>query len=220
MHDELQHPVARTLVVAYQQGFFPMVHERGGAIDWIRPMTRAVLPLDGLRVSRSLRRRLRSSPFEIRTDTRFEEVMRCCAARHDGSQTWIDERLIRAFCELHALGGAHSVEAWRGGHLVAGLYGVHLGSAFFGESMFVRPGLGGTDGSKVCFVHLVAHLRERGFTLLDTQIGNAHMASLGVVEMDDAQFMPMLEAALARGAGWQPFAPDWTEACRAGVKGP
>jgi len=203
--DELQNPRARTLVHAYAQGFFPMVFERGGIIDWVRPLRRAVLPLDGLRISRSLRRQLRAGDFTIRCDTAFTQVMRCCAERHDGSETWIDDRLIRAFTELHELGGAHSVEAWRDGALVAGLYGVHLGGAFFGESMFVRPELGGSGGSKVCLVHLVAHLSRCGFALLDTQIANEHMAQFGVVEIPDEVFMGQLGAALARPVVWLPM---------------
>jgi leucyl/phenylalanyl-tRNA---protein transferase len=205
MEDELQRPRARTLVHAYAQGFFPMVFEPGGEIEWIRPHRRAVLPLNAFRVSRSLRRLVRRGAFDIRSDTAFAQVMRCCAERHDGEETWIDERLVRAFTELHELGGAHSVEAWRDGELVAGLYGVHLGGAFFGESMFIRPELGGSGGSKVCLVHLVEHLNRCGFRLLDTQIANDHMAQFGVREIPDARFMILLEQALAVSAPWRPF---------------
>lgn len=194
------------LIAAYAQGIFPMA-DPDGSIGWYRPTHRAILPLDGLRIPRSLRRTVRRGTFEITSDQAFPEVVRACAQRPAAVGSWIDDRFVAGYARLQRLGHAHSVEAWRRGRLVGGLYGVHLGSAFFGESMFVRPEEGGTDASKVCLVHLVAHLRARGFTLLDSQIMNDHMAQFGVIEITHARFVRRLRAALDRSAAWSPFVP-------------
>jgi leucyl/phenylalanyl-tRNA--protein transferase len=198
-----ENPSVELLVWAYERGAFPMVDPESGRIGWYSPDPRAVLPLDGLRVSRSLRRVVRAGVFEMRTDTAFEAVMRECAEPRPGrEQTWIDERLIELYTELHRSGRAHSLEAWRDGALVGGLYGVHLGAAFFGESMFSRPERGGTDASKVAFVHLVALLRQKGFVLLDTQFATAHLERFGVIEIPRAHYLEALAPALRVRAIW------------------
>lgn len=157
-----------------------MVDPESGSLDWFRPRQRGIIPLDNFHIPASLAREVRKGRFEITCDTAFEETMRWCATDRGGwNRSWIDERLIRAYTALHQAGYAHSVEARRNGELVGGLYGVHIGSAFFGESMFSKPEKGGTNASKICLVHLVNHLRTRGFTLLDTQFWNPHLAQFG-----------------------------------------
>ena len=183
---------ADTLLVAYAQGAFPMT-DRDGTIRWYTADPRGILPLETFHVPRTLRQVVRQERFEIRFDTRFEEVMRACMeTRPDGS--WISDELIRVYKRLHELGHAHSVEAWRDGHLVGGLYGVSLGAAFFGESMFHLE----RDASKVALVHLVHRLRERDFELLDTQASTPHLERFGCVEIRAEDYMRRLKRALAR----------------------
>ena len=185
------------LLHAYRNGIFPMADPELGVIEWYRPDSRGVLPLDAFHVPRSLDRRVRSGRFKITTDTCFEDVMRSCAVpRSLENGSWMIEPLMHAYLELFERGFAHSVEAWREGALVGGLYGVHIGRAFFGESMFSRPGAGGTDASKVCLVHLVERLRENGFSLLDTQFVNEHLLQFGCTEIDAATYDAMLEQAI------------------------
>ena len=187
------------LVAAYCQGLFPMAADSSDAIHWFRPDPRGIIPLDEFRVSKSLARRVRSGRFEITVDRCFEQVMRECArARSEENGSWMTEPLLQAYCQLHAHGLAHSMEAWREGCLVGGIYGVHLGSAFFGESMFSRPDLGGTDASKVCLVHLVERLVFNGFTLLDTQYVNDHLLQFGCREVPEGVYDGLLRAALDR----------------------
>ncbi|TQL66206.1 leucyl/phenylalanyl-tRNA--protein transferase [Nocardioides albertanoniae] len=182
-----------TLLAAYRHGIFPMPGESWrDPMMWFSPVERGVLPLDELRVSRSLRRSARD--FEIRFDTRFEEVMASCAdpRRPHG---WIDKRIRKAYGELHGLGWAHSVEAWQDDRLVGGLYGVAIGGLFAGESMFHRV----RDASKVALVGLVSALREAGSTdqrILDVQWRTDHLASLGVVEVARNDYLDRLEKAL------------------------
>ena len=177
--------------------------EPAGAIHWYSPDPRAILPLDGLHVPKSLRRRLQQEPFELRFDTAFEEVMRACAEpRPEREETWIDERLIEAYVGLHDQDCAHSVEAWLDGRLVGGLYGVSLGGAFFGESMFSRPEIGGSDASKICLVALVEALRAGGFELLDTQFWTPHLGRLGCVEIPRVEYLRALGSALEHSARW------------------
>jgi leucyl/phenylalanyl-tRNA--protein transferase len=160
-----------------------------------------VIPLDRFHVPKSLARVVAKRVFERRTDTAFERVIRACSeTRAERPETWLDERLIDAYLELHANGFAHSVEAFRDGLLVGGLYGVQIGAAFFGESMFSRPTLGGTDASKVCLVELVRLLREGGFTLLDTQFTTPHLVRFGCVEIPRARYLELLESAISRDA--------------------
>jgi leucyl/phenylalanyl-tRNA--protein transferase len=200
---DLQNPTPDLLIRAYTRGIFPMVDSRTREIVWLSPDPRAILPLDGLRVSHSLARALRRGEFEIRTDTAFERVMRACAEARPGREsTWIDERLVRAYSDLHALGLAHSVEAWREDELVGGLYGVHVGAAFCGESMFSRPELGGTDASKICLVRLVEWLVAGAFELLDVQFQSPHLASLGCLEISRDEYLERLGRALQRWGTW------------------
>ena len=216
IHDGLD-KACSDLLEAYARGLFPM-GEPDGSVSWYDPDPRGVIPLEpgGLRVSRSLRQRVRSGVFQITSDGAFEDVIRACAEPRpgrDGGQTWIDERFVTIYTALHRRGRAHSVEAWRVDgdgrrRLVGGLYGVRLGALFAGESMFSRPLLGGTDASKVCLVHLVAHLRARGFTLLDTQFQNDHLARLGCVEISRDAYHGRLRDAIARDVAWGAFDPD------------
>ncbi len=184
----------RLVIQAYARGIFPMA-EPDGRIFWYAPDPRAILEHANLRVSRSLRATLRKNIYEIRMDTAFEVVMRCCSAR---AETWINEAFIEAYTTLHAAGLAHSVEAWKDGMLVGGLYGVALGGAFMGESMFSRA----PDASKVCLVALVEHIKARGYTLHDTQFLTPHLASLGVTEIPRREYERRLAEALQLPCTW------------------
>jgi leucyl/phenylalanyl-tRNA--protein transferase len=177
--------------LAYRHGIFPMADERSGEVLWFRPDPRAVIPLDGFHVSRSLARIIRRGVFDIRVDTDFEGVMRGCADRPEG--TWISERFVEVYGALRRTGKAHSVEVWRGGRLVGGVYGLTLGGAFMAESMFHRE----TDASKVALAALTARLRERGFILLDVQYVTPHLESLGAIEITRREYERRLERALA-----------------------
>lgn len=184
------------LVHAYQQGVFPMGME-DGTIGWFSPDPRGIIPLDTFRVPARLQRVMRSSRFVTTVNRDFEAVMRACAAdREDG--TWMTEELLRAYVGLHTQGLAHSVEVWRGDMLVGGLYGVHLGGAFFGESMFHTE----TDASKVALVALVDRLRAREFTLLDIQWVTPHLERFGAVEIPRSAYLIRLADALACRADW------------------
>lgn len=181
------------LIAGYCQGLFPMAGE-DGQIEWYDVKLRAIIPLDAFHVSKRLARRVRNGGFEIRVDTCFRTVMRACAAPrpgHDG--TWISEAMVDAYTALHDLGFAHSVEAWAGGELVGGLYGVALRGLFAGESMFSRT----SDASKVALVYLVERLRCGGFTLLDSQyIVGDHMRQFGAIEISRAEYQRRLAHAL------------------------
>ena len=168
-----------------------------GKIRWFAPDPRAILEHENLYVSRSLRATLRKQVYEVSIDTDFEMVMRRCAERED---TWINESFISTYTQLHYIGLAHSVEAWKDGELVGGLYGVSLGGAFMGESMFSRA----TDASKVCLVALVEHLKARGFVLHDVQYWTPHLATLGVTEIARKQYEQRLRAALSLECKWVP----------------
>jgi leucyl/phenylalanyl-tRNA--protein transferase len=198
-----QEPTPELLVHAYRQGVFPMFDSTSGRIEYFSPDPRTILPLHRFHVPKSLARRVRSKRFEVRSDTRFEAVMRACAeCRPERPESWIDERLVAAYCGLHEVGRAHSVEAWLDDALVGGLYGVHLGAAFFGESMFSRPERGGTDASKVCLVWLVERMREADFQILDTQFLTPHLERFGALEVPRAVYLSLLERALAAEAPW------------------
>ncbi|MBT8486029.1 MAG: leucyl/phenylalanyl-tRNA--protein transferase [Phycisphaerales bacterium] len=184
-----------------------MANLRRGTIEWFSPDPRGVIPLETFHVPGSLGRVWRRSMFTIRASTCFETVMRACAAPRPDGGSWIDERLIAAYVALHETGHAQSVEAWRGERLVGGLYGVNIAGAFFGESMFVRPDDGGTNASKLCLIALVHHLRERGFTLLDTQFWNPHLDQFGCVEITRDAYHERLADALGRSVEWEP----WTD---------
>lgn len=178
------------LICAYRQGIFPWFNP-GDPILWWSPDPRMVLFPDKLKISRSLGKTLKRKDYEIRVDTCFEAVMRNCAApRHDTAGTWISEDMITAYCTLHELGLAHSVETWKNGSLAGGLYGVALGKVFFGESMFSRV----SDASKTAFVHLVLQLERWDFGMIDCQMKTAHLASLGASEIPRPEFALKLKS--------------------------
>ena len=184
----------RTLLTAYANGAFPMA-QRDGVIRWCTADPRGVLPLGAFHVPGTLRALMKKTPerggFEVRINGDFEATMRACAeARADG--TWINDRLIAAYVRLHRMGFAHSVETWKDGALAGGCYGVSLGGAFFGESMFHRV----TDASKVALVSLVNRLNDRGFALLDTQAVTAHLRRFGCVQIPAETYLKALAAAL------------------------
>ncbi len=184
------------LLQAYAAGIFPMADSADSdEIDWYDPPLRGIIPLDdGLHVPRRLARKIRQRPFDIRFDTAFETVVRACAApAPDRPKTWINEKIIRLYTELFRKGHARSVEAWEKDELVGGLYGVLLGKAFFGESMFSRR----TDASKIALVHLIEHLREKGFLLLDAQFLTDHLAQFGAMEITREAYKERLEKALS-----------------------
>jgi len=180
--------VPELLVSAYAQGVFPM--GESGHIGWFSPDPRGILPLDAFRPGKTLAQTFRSGKFEIRIDTAFAEMMGACADRPDG--TWITEPIIDAYVRLHELGLAHSVEAWVGDRLAGGLYGVALGGAFFGESMFYRV----RDASKVALVGLVNRLVDRGYTLLDIQFVTPHLERFGAIEIPRDDYLRRLAGAL------------------------
>ena len=169
--------------------------DEDGRIQWFAPNPRAILEHDHLHISRSLHSTIRKRLYEVRMDTAFELVMRGCGQR---AETWINEVFIETYTHLHHLGLAHSVEAWRGNQLVGGLYGVALGGAFMGESMFSHA----TDASKVCLVSLVTHLKTRGYVLHDTQFTTPHLETLGVTEIPRKTYEQRLRAALRLRCTW------------------
>lgn len=182
------------LLAAYASGWFPMADEEG-VISWYSPDPRGILPLDTFHVPARLQRVVRKRTMEVEIDTAFEEVMRACAEAErepEDSGTWISEEIIESYCALHEQGYAHSVEVRQDGALVGGLYGVALGGAFFGESMFHRV----TDASKVALVALVTRLRARGFTLLDTQWVTAHLQQFGAIEIPRPEYLKRLDDSL------------------------
>jgi leucyl/phenylalanyl-tRNA--protein transferase len=180
------------LVRAYREGIFPMALE-DDEIGWFSPDPRGILPLETFHVPARLARTIRRAGFEVRIDTDFEGVMRACAADRDEG-TWISEEIVEAYTALHRLGLAHAVEVWQGPLLAGGLYGVHLGGAFFGESMFHRV----TDASKVALAALVDRLARRGFALLDVQWVTPHLECFGAIEIPRAAYLARLRRALAR----------------------
>ena len=189
------------LLQAYAVGLFTMAERRDDpTLYWIDPEERAILPLDGFHLPRRLARTVRSDRFEVRCDTAFADVMRACAEpTEDRRESWINEPILQLYTALFHRGRAHSVETWRDGRLVGGLYGVSLGGAFFGESMFSRE----TDASKVALVHLVARLRLGGYTLLDCQFMTEHLRQFGVVEVARDEYRRLLGKALKVEAAFQ-----------------
>jgi leucyl/phenylalanyl-tRNA---protein transferase len=183
------------LLRAYACGIFPMAESVDDpSLFWVEPEMRGVIPLDGFRVGSRLARTVRSDAFRITIDTAFEAVIDGCAAPHPGRHdTWINRRIRDLYTGLHEIGHCHSVEAWHGGDLAGGLYGVSLGRAFFGESMFHRK----RDASKVALVHLVARLIAGGFVLLDTQFVTNHLRSFGAIEVSRRRYRAMLDQAVA-----------------------
>ena len=187
------------LLRAYSIGLFPMAESaEDDELFWVEPSERAIFPLEGFIVSHSLAKTVRSDRFEVRVDNDFDAVIEGCAAPAPGREnTWINARIRNLYRSLFDLDAVHTVECWRAGRLVGGLYGVALGAAFFGESMFHRE----TDASKVALTHLVARLRAGGFRLLDTQFMTQHLASLGAIEIARERYRSLLEAAMAPPAG-------------------
>jgi leucyl/phenylalanyl-tRNA---protein transferase len=184
---------ADALLSAYASGWFPMA-VAPGEIRWYSPDPRGVIPLDTFHVPSRLARSLRAHPFEIRVDTSFADVIAACAERPDRDGNWIDSEIAESYTALHRQGHAHSVEAWRDGALVGGLYGVALKGAFFGESMFHRV----NDASKAALVALVERLQARGFSLLDTQWVTDHLVQFGAIEIPRRRYLRLLDKALAR----------------------
>lgn len=180
----------RGLLAAYSQGIFPMWHEDVGEIWWYQPEPRAIIPLDGFHVSRSLSKRIRSNAFDVTMDVDFLGVMTGCADREEG--TWISEEFFEVYGELHRMGHAHSVETWKNGALVGGTYGVQIGGAFMAESMFHRE----TDASKVALAGLVDRLNLRRFALLDVQYLTPHLQSLGATEIPHREYYRRLQTAI------------------------
>jgi len=187
----------QVLLKAYACGIFPMAESaEDNALYWIEPERRGILPLDRVHVPKRLARTIRKGGFEVRIDQNFEEVIDGCAAPRSGRRsTWINGRIRNLYRELFALRHCHTVEVWQDGQLTGGLYGVHLGRAFFGESMFSRA----RDASKIALVYLIARLKYGGFTLLDTQFVTGHLARFGAIEVSREEFQRFLEAALAGG---------------------
>lgn len=178
------------LLNAYASGLFPMARERESEeLFWFSPDMRGIIPLDKFHIPVSLKKFMKKNIFEIKINSAFEGVMRGCAAR---KETWINEKIISLYTKLHEMGFAHSVECWRENELVGGLYGVALGKAFFGESMFSKE----ENASKVALVYLIQMLKEKGFTLLDTQYLNEHLKQFGAIEIPKDEYMKLLERAL------------------------
>jgi leucyl/phenylalanyl-tRNA--protein transferase len=182
------------LLKAYSAGIFPMAESaEDNALYWVEPEERGIFPLEGLYIARSLRKRVRQRRFDIRIDTAFNDVIAACAERMpDRKTTWINQRIKSLYSQLFRMGCCHSVECWRQGELVGGLYGVRIGAAFFGESMFSRE----PDASKVALVHLMARLKAGGFRLLDAQFTTPHLESLGALTVSRADYHALLERAI------------------------
>ena len=194
------------LLKAYAAGIFPMAESaEDAALYWVEPDERGIIPLRSLRISHSLRKQVRKQTFEIRIDTAFLEVIEACAAKtKNRKSTWINARICKLYNQLHKMGHCHSVECWRDGKLVGGLYGVKIGAAFFGESMFSRA----TDASKVALVHLVARLNAGGFQLLDAQFMNPHLKTLGAIVISKADYRELLPSAIEASADFLKFSED------------
>lgn len=192
------------LLKAYASGVFPMAESADDPeVFWVRPEKRGIIPLDGFHIPKSLAKTIRRAPFDIRFDHDIAATIAGCAEQRDERQsTWINAPIREAYLQLARMSHCHSVEAWRDDHLVGGLYGVSLGRVFFGESMFSRE----TDASKVCLVHLVERLKERGFALLDTQFTTEHLKRFGAVDVPRGRYEKMLAAALKGEAAFSPRA--------------
>jgi leucyl/phenylalanyl-tRNA--protein transferase len=185
------------LLDAYRIGFFPMAEGRDGPLSWYSPDPRGIIPVRPGNIPRSVRKLVREERFEIRIDTSFEQVMRACAEREE---TWISEEIIEVYTALHGVGYGHSVEAWEGGELAGGLYGVAIGGAFFGESMFSRA----SGTSKVALAVLITRLEAAGFSLLDSQFVTSHLRQFGAIEVPRAEYLEMLENAIELDVSFLP----------------
>ena len=196
----------QVLLKAYACGIFPMAESaHDPTLYWIEPEDRGVLPLDKVRVPARLARTIRQEKFEVRVDHDFRGVIAGCAASRPGRRsTWINRRITELYAELFEMGFCHTIETWQDGRLVGGLYGVHLGGAFFGESMFSTE----RDASKVALVYLAARLTYGGFKLLDTQFVTDHLRQFGAIEIPRAEFHKLLEDALRHHSGFHELPPD------------
>lgn len=212
--DRMRPLTSDLLLRAYAMGIFPMARSRTDPrLYWIDPDQRGVLPLEAFHVPRSLKKMLNRGLFELRVDSAFQAVMQGCAESTEGRpDTWINEEIVRLFVELHHLGMAHSIETWRDGNLVGGLYGLSLGAAFFGESMFSRE----TDASKVALVDLVARLKRGGYQLLDTQFVTEHLSRFGAVEIARHRYLKLLANAVELPAVFPRGPVLWREALAEG----
>jgi leucyl/phenylalanyl-tRNA--protein transferase len=189
---------------AYAAGVFPMAdHADAEEVYWVDPRKRGILPLDGFHLSRSLRKRLRRDDYRVRIDTAFDAVLDGCA---DRPETWINAQVRELFSALHRMGHAHSIEVWEGPDLIGGVYGLRLGAAFFGESMFSRQ----RDASKIALAYLVARLKVGRFMLLDTQFTTPHLESLGARLVPRAHYHQLLEMAISKRADFYSFPPEAT----------
>ncbi len=193
----------QVLLKAYAMGIFPMAESaQDKELFWVEPKLRGILPLDAFHIPGSLKKAMRKNPFEVRIDTAFEAVMEACAEEAPNrGNTWINKTIKRLYGQLFEIGHCHSVECWQGGELVGGLYGVRLGGAFFGESMFSRQ----TNASKIALVHLVYRLRAGGFVLLDTQFTTDHLKRFGAIEVPKSEYGDLLEEAISVEADFYPF---------------
>ena len=201
-------PTPEMLLRAYAAGIFPMAESAESSdLRWFDPPVRALIPLDSrFHVPRRLVRILRRNPYRVTLNHAFQDVMQGCAEPQQGRETtWINQEILRLYTTLHQRGHAHAIEVWAGEELVGGLYGVSLGSAFFGESMFSRK----KDASKIALVHLVSVLRHCGYTLLDTQFQTPHLARFGTFEVERAAYLAMLETGAGMQAKAFPRDPDW-----------
>ncbi len=196
------------ILKAYACGVFPMAEKKDDpSVFWVDPDFRGVIPLDEFHLSRRLARTVRSGKFQISVDQAFDSVIRKCSERTPHrEESWINDSIIEVYGELHRRGDAHSVECWSGETLIGGLYGVSLGAAFFGESMFSRA----SDASKVALVHLIERLRAGGYTLLDTQFVTEHLSTFGAVELPRGTYLEHLRAALEREATFYPFGSEFS----------
>jgi len=226
MHSPLRPPIpVETLLLAYRGGIFPMADHRDDTeVFWVEPRERAIIPLDGLHLSKSLRKVLRADRFAVTVDRAFEQVIRACAQpREDHPETWISERIVQSYIGLHRAGHAHSVECWvtdgdGAPRLVGGLYGVSFDQVFCGESMFSHV----TDASKVALVWLVALLRSAGFAVLDCQFMTEHLRSMGAVELSQADYRRLLQTAHGQprtslGTAWRRFAQNYASGAGSGA---
>jgi leucyl/phenylalanyl-tRNA--protein transferase len=206
-----RHLTPGLLLRAYATGIFPMAEGRDEkTVFWVDPEQRGILPLDQFHLPRRLSRTVRNSSLEVRADTAFEAVIQACSEpAAERLETWINDEIIRSYTQLHRLGFAHSVECWRGEHLVGGLYGIALGGAFFGESMMSRE----RDASKIALVHLVARLRHGGYTLLDCQFITQHLKQFGTIEVLRERYLELLgEAFLITGEFYREMPAGYLEA--------
>ncbi len=200
----------QVLLKAYACGIFPMAESADDSqLYWIEPISRGILPLDSVNVPKRLARTLRQNPFEVRVDSDFDGAISGCAASRPGRRTtWINDQIRTLYRELYVLGHCHTVEVWHQGHMVGGLYGVALGGAFFGESMFSTE----TDASKIALMYLCARLIHGGFTLLDTQFVTDHLRQFGTVEVDRPAFHKALEVALPKVSDYKRLPVDTSPA--------